>query len=317
MASNPWTRGCEFGKTEDRMRTKFFVIGLVVSVLVGGVGGWLWWALGPRAPSASTTLPPVPPLPDTVNLPSTPEPSESSESSVPTDSVPEVAVGVIDSGTLVVEARGRRLGTEDYILERLENGDLSLRSQGTLNFKIAFVNTQATFVQAMAFTAQRRPISYQLALDGPVGIGSRRVSASFGPITGIVADGERQVEIALPEEPFLLLGMFSSYVIMPLWATPTLAQKLKVISLRGDRRDQGSNWVVLEYVGPVTLRSARGDSWEAEEYLVKSERVVLKLYISGERLLALQNDSQKSDESFRLYRSDLFPGDFEVLSGHD
>ncbi len=228
------------------------------------------------------------------------------------DAVPTVAIGVIDSGTLVVEIRGRRLGTENYTLERLENGDLSLRSTGTLHFRIAFVNAQATFAQAVQFTAQRRPVSYQLALDGPVGIGSRRISASFGKTSGRVNDGEHQFEIALPEEQFLLLGMFSSYAILPLWAKPDAPQKLKVISLRGDRRDQ-ETWVLLEYVGPITLRGA--GSLEAEEYLLKGDRLTLRLYLSGERLLALQNNSTNRDESFRLYRSDLLSPD--MLAGQD
>lgn len=293
------------------MRKRSLVVGLVFLALTGGAIGWLWWALGPRAPSASTTLPP---LPDTVNLPSVPEPSEPPVSA---DAVSAVAIGVIDSGTLAVEARGRHLGTEEYTLERRENGELLLRSQGTLNFKIAVINVQAMFVQVVTYTKQLRPVGYQLALDGPIGIGSRKVSASFGTTMGIVSDGEHQTQIALPEEPFLLLGMFSSYAVVPLWAQPEISQKLKVISLRGDRRDQSDIWVLLEYVGPVTLRGVQGDSLEAEEYLLKSERLTLKLYLSGERLLALQNDTTKSDESFRLYRHDLLSHDFDVLSGQD
>ena len=290
------------------MRKRYFIIiGLIFSVIAGGAAGWLWWALGPGAPSSTApssmmVLPPVPPLPDTAPPPGAPPsepPSEVSDE--------KFLSGIIDSGTLVIEARGQRLGTEEYTLERREDGALSLRSQGTLNFKIALFSVQATFVQAIEFTAQRRPLSYQFALQGPAGIGNRTVSASFGTTTGLVNDGERQTEIVLPEEPFLLLGMFSSYAILPLWAKRDAAQKLQVISLRGDRRDQGEIVVLLEYVGPVQLRDAQGDPLDAEEYLLKDERVTLKLYLSRERLLALQNDTSQSDQSFRLYRSDLFP----------
>lgn len=291
------------------MRTRFFFIGLAFFILVGAGLSWLWWATRPGTSSSiTTTLPPVPPLPPS----SAPEPSESSSESL--DVAAPLVVGVIDSGTLIVEARGQRVGTEDYTLERRENGELVLRSQGTLNFKITFLSVQATFVQVITFTAQRRPLSYQLVLDGPIGIGHRQVSASFGATMGIVHDGKRQVEIALTEEPFLLLGMFSSYAILPLWAMRDTTQKLKVISLRGDRRDQGEVWVLLEYVRPVALRNAQGNSLEAEEYLLKGARLTLKLYLSGERLLALQNDTQKSDESFRLFRHDLLSDDFDMLS---
>ncbi len=292
------------------MRKRFFVISLLVFAVISGALGWLWWVSQPAMRLAPATLPPVPSLPRTVTLPSAPAP-ELSVPSEPSDVSP--SPGVIDSGTLVIEIRSRRIGTEDYTLERRETGELVLHSQGTLKFKIALFDVEATFEQVIVFTAQRRPTSYQLALNGPVGIGNRRVSARFGAATGIVDNGERRSEIALPEEPFLLLGMFSSYAVVPLWAQPTASQRLKVISLRGDRRDQGDTWVLLEYVGPVTLRNAQGDLLEAQEYLLTSERLTLKLYLSGERLLALQNDTNKSDESFRLYRHDLFPRDFEVL----
>ncbi|MCX8103916.1 MAG: hypothetical protein N3E42_05745 [Candidatus Bipolaricaulota bacterium] len=295
------------------MRKRFFVVGFIVSVLVGGVLGWLWWALGPGSPSSTAELSPVPslpPLPETEMAAPPPEPSDSSE---PSEVSPTVAQGVIDRGRLAVEIRGRHIGTEDYTLERRENGELVLHSQGTLKFKIAFFDVEATFEQLMTFTAQRRPVSYQLALNGPVGIGNRRVSARFGAATGIVNDGERQSEIALPEEPFLLLGMFSSYAVVPLWAQSDGPQKLKVISLRGDRRNQGDIWVVLARVGPVRLRGAQGDALEAEEYLLQSERLTLRVYLSGERLLALHNDTTKSDERFRLYRSDLFADNFKTL----
>ena len=292
------------------MRKRFFVIGLVVSAVMGSALGLLWWVSQSGARLAPTALPPVPSPPSTVTLPSAPAP----ELPVPSEpSDVSLSPGGIDSGTLVIEIRSRRIGTEDYTLERRETGELVLHSQGTLKFKIAFFDVEATFEQVIAFSAQRRPTSYQLALHGPVGIGNRRVSAHFGASTGIVDNGERRSEIALPEEPFLLLGMFSSYAVVPLWAQPTAPQKLKVISLRGDRREQGDTWVLLQYVGPVTLRNAQGDLLKAQEYLLTSERLTLKLYLSGERLLALQNDTDKSDESFRLYRYDLFPRDFEVL----
>jgi hypothetical protein len=296
-----WTANGEFGKTESKMRKRYFIIGVVCSVIAGGAAGWLWWALGPGAPSSTTALPPVPPLPEPP--PAAPPSEPPSEVS---DELPKFLSGIIDSGTLVIEARGQRLGTEEYTLERREDGTLSLRSQGTLNFKIAFFSAQATFVQAIEFTAQRRPISYQLALDGPIGIGNRHVSASFGATIAIIDDGQKKTEIALPEEPFLLLGMFSSYAILPLWATREAAQKLKVISLRGDRRDR-EIWVLLEYLRPVQL-SDGSSTLEADEYLLKDEQFTLKLYLSERSLFSLSKTTRPSaTEAYGIYRSDLFP----------
>ncbi len=299
-----------------RMRKRLALVGLVFLVIALGSGGWLWWSLGPGAPPqpSLSTLPPVPPLPTST----TDAPAPQSE----TRDVPQtIAVGPVDHGTLVIEARGRRLGTESYTLERQENGDLYLRSNGMLHFKIAFFNVQASFVQVMTFTAQRRPLSYQLALSGPMGVGNRKISAGFGASSeGIVDDGQHQTKITLPEEPFLLLGMFSSYAILPFWARPDAPQRLKVISLRGDRRDGGAEiWVV--YKGKARLRAlhagAEAHAVDAEEYLLTSERFTMQLYLSGERLLGLQGAETERAESFRLYRSDLFPEGFEVLSGHD
>jgi hypothetical protein len=305
------------------MRKRLVLVGLVFLVIALGSGGWLWWSLGPGAPSelTPTALPPVPPL--SPSSAATPPPApELPSPAKPSDALQTLSIGPIDHGTFIIEARGQRLGTESYTLERRENGDLYLQSNGTLHFKIAFFNIQASFVQVMTFTAQRRPTSYQLALSGPIGIGNRKVSASFGASGGMVDDGQHQIEIALPEEPFLLLGMFSSYAILPLWAQLEQSQKLKVISLRGDRRDGDPEvWVLLEYVDRVQLRpvgaQADSQSLDAEEYFLKNEHLTVRLYLSGERLLGLENDRAERDESFRLYRSDLFPQGFEVLSARN
>jgi hypothetical protein len=214
-------------------------------------------------------------------------------------------VGILDRGTLVVEARGQRISTEEYTLERRDSGELVLHSQGTLSFKIALFTVQATFAQVITFSTQRRPLSYQFALQGPAGIGNRAVSARFGPTIAIVDDGHKKAEIALPQESFLLLGMFSSYAILPLWATREAAQKLNVISLRGDRRDREIS-VLFEYMGPAQL-SDGSSTLEADEYLLKDEQFTLKLYLSEDRFLALKNDTTERERSFRIYRSDLFP----------
>jgi len=205
----------------------------------------------------------------------------------------------------VVEARGQRISTEEYTLERRDSGELALESHGTLAFKIALFTVQATFAQAITFTAQKRPLSYQVAINGPAGIGNRAVSARFGATTATVDDGQKKTEIVLPEEPFLLLGMFSSYAILPLWAKRDTAQKLRVISLRGDRRDR-EIWVLLEYVHSIQLRDG-SSTLDADEYLLTGEGLTLKLYLSGDRLLAVYNSTTERDQSFRIYRSDLFP----------
>ncbi len=277
---------------------------LILAVVVGiaiVTASWLWWILTPRE-SAAPPLP-LPEIPAPPEEPSPPEPKLSVPIPLPSPDGPRV--GILDRGTLVVEARGQRISTEEYTLERRDSGELVLHSQGTLSFKIALFTVQATFAQVITFSAQRRPLSYQFALQGPAGIGNRAVSARFGPTTAIVDDGQKKTEIALPQESFLLLGMFSSYAILPLWAKRDAAQKLKVISLRGDRRDREIS-VLLEYMGPAQL-SDGSSTLEADEYLLKDEQFTLKVYLSEDRFLALKNDTTERDRSFRLYRSDLFP----------
>lgn len=289
------------------MRKRLALVGLVFLVIALGFGSWLWWSLGPGAPPAP--LPSALPTnaTDTAAPLSAPPPEITPQSEA--QDVPQaIAVGPVDHGALVIEARGQRLGTESYTLERQENGALHLQSQGTLNFKLAFLSVQATFVQVMTFNARRRPLSYQLALSGPIGVGNRNISASFGASEGIVDDGQHQMKITLPQEPFLLLGMFSSYTILPFWARPDAPQRLKVISLRGDRRDGGAEvWVVLEYKGKAQLRalhaSAGARAVDAEEYLLKSERFTMQLYLSGERLLGLQSDETGQAERALSQRS--------------
>ena len=283
------------------MRARSVLIFSVVGMAIV-TAGWLWWILTPR--ESATPPPPLPEIPaPPEEEPSPPEPELSAPTLVPPPDGP--SVGILDRGMLVVEARGQRISTEEYTLERRDSGELALHSHGTLSFKIALFTVQATFAQTITFSAQRRPLSYQFALQGPAGIGNRTVSARFGATTAIVDDGQKKTEIALPEEPFLLLGMFSSYAILPLWARRDAPQRLKVISLRGDRRNR-EIWVLLEYTGPVQLSDGTS-MLEADEYLLKDEQFTLKLYFSGDRLLALTNDTTERDRSFRLYRSDLFP----------
>ncbi len=290
---------------------------IALAILVVGVLGLLglWWALGPGAPQENSHVA-LPPLP---TAPSPPTPPESTPAESPpaenSESAPHAKVGLLDQGTLFVEARGQRFATENYALERLPSGEIVLQSQGTLNFKIAFINTQATFAQAMRFDVERRPLSYQLAINGPVGIGNRKVSASFSASQGRLSDGEKEREIALPEEPFLLLGMFSSYTILTLWAEEQ--QSLKVISLRGERREESSasTTVTLERLGAVRLKAPDG-LVAAEEYLLRSERFALKFYRDGARFLGMRSvaTEKEPEGSFSIYRSDLFPKGFDVLS---
>lgn len=308
-----------------RRSLAFIAFALLVVGVFSVLG--LWWALGPGAPKeiSSAALPPLPTAPSSPAMPANPEnaaspaPSESPPSEI-SESAPHPKVGLLDQGTLFVEARGQRFATENYALERLPSGEIVLQSQGTLTFKIAFINTQATFAQAMRFDAEKRPLSYQLAINGPIGIGNRKVSSSFSATQGLLNDGEKESTIDLPEEPFLLLGMFSSYTILTLWADEP--QSLKVISLRGERRagspegPPAAPTVTLERLGAVSLKASDGSIVGAEEYLLRSERFALKFYRDGARFLGMRSvaTEKEPEGSFSIYRSDLFPKGFDVLS---
>lgn len=297
-------------------RSLAFIAFALLVVGVFSVMG-LWWALGPGAPKeiSSAALPPLPTAPASPASPENTSPPAISENPEP----PTRKVGLLDQGILSVEARGRRFATEDYALERLPSGEIVLQSQGTLTFKIAFINTQATFAQAMRFDAEKRPLSYQLAINGPIGIGNRKVSASFSTTQGRLSDGEQENTMELPEAPFLLLGMFSSYTILTLWADEP--QSLKVISLRGERRagspagSPAAPTVTLERLGTVSLKAPDGSIVGAEEYLLRSERFALKFYRDGARFLGMRSvaTEKEPEGSFSIYRSDLFPKGFAIL----
>ncbi|MCS6902808.1 MAG: hypothetical protein NZO41_00790 [Candidatus Bipolaricaulota bacterium] len=299
------------------MRRRLVILAIVLLFLGGVSAIGLWWMLGPGAPQeiSTTALPPLPELPAPPPAPPsdspTPEPVSQEEPSA------TLKVGVLDQGKLTIEGRGQPFATEEYSLKRLESGEIVLESKGTLMFKIAFINTQATFVQVMRFDSERRPLSYQLALHGPVGIGNRKVSALFNETEGVLSDGEKESTIQLPEEPFLLLGMFSSYALLTLWAEPAEPLTLKVITLRGERGAGAppTPEVTLERLGTVRLQGGESTSTAAEEYLLQSERFSLKFYRDGERFLGMRSvATEKEPEGvFFIYRSDLFPKGFTVL----
>ncbi|MCS6937516.1 MAG: hypothetical protein NZ610_07500 [Candidatus Bipolaricaulota bacterium] len=301
------------------MRRRLAILGIVL-LGIGGVSAiGLWWALGPGASQqiSTTDLPSLPELPAPPSPPA-PEPaSPDPEDSRPAESSAALKVGVLDQGKLTVEGRGQPFATEEYSLKRLESGEIVLESRGTLTFKIAFINAQATFMQVMRFNSEKRPLSYQLALHGPVGIGNRKVSALFRATEGVLHDGEKESTIQLPKEPFLLLGMFSSYTLLTLWAEPAEPLTLKVITLRGERGAGAppTPEVTLERLGIVRLQGPESTSTEAEEYLLQSERFSLKFYRDGERFLGMRSVATEKDPEgiFFIYRSDLFPKGFTVL----
>lgn len=298
------------------MRRSLAVLAIVLLFLgIFSVMG-LWWALGPGAPKeiSSTALPPLPSSP-----PSPPTSPPTPEATIPMPpEPPSPKVGLLDQGRLTIEGRGRQFATEEYSLKRLPTGELVLESQGRLTFKIAFINTQATFLQVMRFDAERRPLSYQLAINGPVGIGNRKVSALFHATEGLLSDGESESAVSLPQEPFLLLGMFSSYTVLALWADAPEPLSLKIISLRGERRAgepaPPTLTVTLERLGAVSLQAPDGMHIAAEEYLLKSERFSLTFYRDGERFLGMRSvaTEKEPEGSFFIYRSDLFPEGFTV-----
>lgn len=301
-----------------RRRLAILAIVLLCVGIFSGIG--LWWALGPGASReiSSTVLPPLPELPSPPPAPpsSAPEPASQEDGPSPLPESVVLKVGLLDQGKLTVEGRGQPFATEEYSLKRLDSGEILLESHGTLTFKIAFINAQATFLQVMRFDAQRRPLSYQVAINGPVGIGNRRVSALFHATEGVLSDGEKQTAIALPQEPFLLLGMFSSYTVLTLWAEVSEELTLKVITLRGERGAGAppTPEVTLERLGTVSLNGPEGVSLTAQEYLLKSERFSLKFYRDGERFLGVRSVATDKDPEgiFFIYRSDLFPKGFTV-----
>jgi len=237
-----------------------------------------------------------------------------------------------EAGRLVFEARGQKLGEESYQLKRLPSGEYQLSSTGYFSFKVLFVPTKFEYTQEILLSADLKPLSFSLEMKGPLGFGSQSVMMKIAGQKAFVTSGQQQSEIEIPTGRFVLLGMFSSYTLMPKLMTGQTQDHFTVLIIRGfggprgqsrdsDRAPAPPFSIEIVKLESVKVR-AGGSEQEVEQYVLrmgnpsdssKPSRGLRLLVADGELIGLIGPPREASRGPFKVYRADLFPNGFEVV----
>ncbi len=204
--------------------------------------------------------------------------------------------------------RGRE---ETYEIQRSADGSVHLSSHGTFSFKILFTRVRAVFSQELFLDRNLVPERYTLQVKGPFNIGNRKIEGErTGDVMRITSgNGEDQVRIGT-DAP-LILGMFSTYAVIPLLAGPLRngdSKEFQVVPLFG--RAVGSDITLrVRRAGDASVRS------EATEIILDRYALTSSVGNStplakGKELIALV--ASGSDGTLVVYRSDYFPAGLEI-----
>jgi len=303
------------------MRRRWFRIVLIVlGALVLLIGGLLL-ALRLTSPSAPTTLT----VPERKELPDAwgfAEESEPLEDPVPAMSKPPSATELESadrtapfstSGTLAFVRSGRPFGEESYELE-ITGNSMTLRSRGRFWFKVVVATISVTFEQTLTADGALRPASYSAVFDAPLGLG-REVNALFEGEMATILSGDQEKRVRMPEST-LVLGMFSTYallpIVFPLRATDGAAvfEVLAFGGPPGQTEEGATSPMVLERLSAVSLRTG-ARTLSVDAYRVSSAFGDSLLLAKDQEFLGLL--AGEEDESFTVYRSDFFPDGFDIV----
>jgi hypothetical protein len=327
-------------------------VGLILTVLLLLFGGaWLLFEeRGARSPpdkgleepisnedSGFSPIPPPTPAP-TTSAPASEEGPEAEPTEEPEPasgrpaepSTPEAPVVESERGTLVFEAQGRKLGEETFKLKRLPTGEVQLTSQGSFLFRVLLVNVQFRYTQEIRWDSALSPRFLALQIKGPLGFGNRSLKVEIDESRrAVITSGEEERWVELPAERLALLGMFSSYVVLPRLIADEERVRLSVLGAEGfggprERRDPPPPPVFTVEIVRIDNVSVRSGSieWEVRRYLLKGadpnsdgdeegEEGLRLLILDGQLIGVVARSPERG--SFQVYRADLFPDGFEIV----
>ena len=224
----------------------------------------------------------------------------------------------IMSGALAIIANGKQFGEESYELQISSGDGVHMISNGTFSFKVLFATIKAVFSQSLSLDRDLRPDHYTLEMNGPLGIGSRRIEGAVVGNVAHVISGDVEKEIQLGIDIPLVLGTFSTYALIPL-LTSSLGDgemaEFQVIPLfGGSTKDDAisSDADVLlrvERAGHVLIKTGSREVL-VDKYIVISSIGNSTLLAKDDEFLAFVASS--SDGSLIAYRSDYFPDGIEL-----
>ncbi len=218
------------------------------------------------------------------------------------------------SGTLAVMANGKQFGEESYELRISNDNRVHMTSRGTFSFKVILANVTASFSQDVSLDGELRPDRCTLEINGPLGIGNRRIE---GVVVGNVArltSGDRQDEIHIGTSHPLVLGTFSTYALIPvlfrlLEGEGTVKfQVIPLMSGRGKEDDAGKtdqpSLLSATRAADAFIKTGAGEVI-VDKYILASSIGNSTLLAKDDEFLALVASS--SEGSLVAYRSDFFP----------
>ncbi len=316
-------------------------MGIPIGVLVLALGGGTLaiWITSPPAPEDEPVavrdipedwLTPAPPE-ETDEAPAPPElaPPDVEEEEVPVDPPepeedppveedPTPAFSPLSpfdtSGTLAFSSGGRDLGRETYQLEIGPDG-VTLSSEGYFSVRVVLVNVRARFTQETVLDSTLRASSYSLDMNVPLGR-SFSTSAHIDGQRAVITADDEQRETPVDPGPALMLGMFSSYTMLPALVAghPDGAAEYPVLMLgrnASEEAEPADSLPVIRIEHQGEQRIFAGDrELTVDLYLVRSDVGDAMLFARGREFLGLHMG--EGDESIRIHRADYFPDGFRL-----
>jgi hypothetical protein len=178
---------------------------------------------------------------------------------------------------------------------------------------------RVAFQQRWEGTADLGPASYSLHLDAPLGQG-QDIAGRLEEGQFVVRRNGAETVIAVAPERALVLGMFSTYAIVPLLFAKREADGVATFDALAFGGPPGPASgdsgqlpvVVVERAGTVDVR-IDGLPIAVDRLRIRSPFGYSFLYAKGREFLALTAGT--ADRPLIVYRSDYFPNGFSLAAG--
>ena len=305
---------------------------LVILGILGAVGVGSWWALPqlwspPEAPGIGA-LSTDAPLDHLFAAPATQSPAEERQSADPTvDGTDEQAVGLgltQERGRLALRIDGERMGEEVYELSRRPEGGMTLASRGRFSLKVWFATVSFNYTQRVHMDAGLQPERYRLDLNGPLGVGNRRIQAEVKEREARIDTGSGTQAVSLPEGRVAFIGVLASYAFTPKLIADRSSQSVTAVVFDVREPDPAPGEAVPTVPLEITRQgSARlsgvdgGPSLETARYrlaLADEPESELIMYARDGTFMGLKGRFRADEPPFRIYRADRLPGGFTATS---
>jgi hypothetical protein len=221
-------------------------------------------------------------------------------------------------GTLALVADGRAFGDESYRLDVLQDG-ARLASTGRFWFRVVVANVTIAFRQEWTGTARLEPITFSLHVDAPLGRGYE-VKATFADRAFVVERGGATTEIPVDSDRVVVLGMFSTYALIPAQFAQREQDGVAVFDALLFGGPPGADASLGNALLPTLVVERAGDesvvvadrTVSLDRYRVSSPYGDSLLYAKGKEFLAFVAGT--SERPLVVYRSDYFRDGFPLAT---